>query len=549
MPDDAELLRRYARDRSEEAFAALVQRHLPLVYHAALRRVNGDTHLAEDVAQAVFADLARRAGSLGRDTVLAGWLYLATRHAAANTMRTEQRRKLREQESAVMNEPSTGAIAENEWTQLRTELDSVMDELAEGDRDAVLLRYFENRPYAEIGAALRLSEDAARLRVDRTLEKLRVLLARRGITSTAAALGGLLAAQSAVAAPAGLATTVAGSALAGAAVATTAASAGIVAFMTTNKIMIGIAGTLLLLAGGSALHQLSQRQAIEAGMVAVSSERDGLREHLRQQEERTRAAEERERLAAERIAELQKSLVAANERNAGGQNKGGLESKVALANSTPDANRQRLFANAEYVRLQMKITEKNLRLQYGPLYRKLGWSEEKIRDFERLKLQEQQNLFDIMAAAGIAGVSMGNSAVRAQWEDPVVKQTQKDLSSLIGDTDYPAYMEYGDGRMFAVRIPVDSLAGSLYYTESPLTSEQANQLTRLILANMPKATPVDGTITPGQPDWESVYARAAGILTPRQIDTLRAITERNQLFREANALERKLLEQPAAAAK
>ena len=99
MKDDATLLRSYARNRSESDFAELVHRHVNLVYSAALRQVNGDVHLAQDVTQTVFTDLARKASSLANYQALAGWLFTSTRFAAAKFVRGEQRRRLREQEA------------------------------------------------------------------------------------------------------------------------------------------------------------------------------------------------------------------------------------------------------------------------------------------------------------------------------------------------------------------------------------------------------------------------------------------------------------------
>jgi RNA polymerase sigma factor (sigma-70 family) len=195
MPDDTELLRRYARDREEAAFAELVRRHVDLVYAAALRRTNGDTHRAADATQQVFVALARHAASLANHPVLAGWLYTATRNATLNLLREETRRQLREQEAFTMHELSSGAGPEADWRQLRPVLDAAMDELDAADREALLARFFQGRPLAEVGATLRVSEDAARKRVDRALEKLRERLTRRGITSTAVALGAVLAAQ------------------------------------------------------------------------------------------------------------------------------------------------------------------------------------------------------------------------------------------------------------------------------------------------------------------------------------------------------------------
>ena len=215
---DFELLRCYADERSDAAFAELVKRYIDFVYSAAFRQVGSDAHLAEDVTQSVFVDLARKARSLSERTVLSGWLYTSTRYAAAKAVRGEQRRRAREQESFLMQESSHDAAAESSWDRVCPVLDSAMHALSERDRNAVLLRYFENRPLAEVGTRLGLSEDAARMRVRRALEKLRDVLGRRGVNSTCAVLATLLAQQTVSAAPTGLAANIVGTAVAGVAI-------------------------------------------------------------------------------------------------------------------------------------------------------------------------------------------------------------------------------------------------------------------------------------------------------------------------------------------
>jgi RNA polymerase sigma factor (sigma-70 family) len=241
MTPDNELLRRYAQTGSEDAFAELVRRHVNLVYSAALRQVNGDTHLAQDVAQTVFTDLARKAGSLARRESLTGWLYTSAYFAAAKLVRTENRR--RDREDKFMREPAHTPAPEPEWEKLRPELDEAMHELKEADREAVLLRYFENRQFAEVGTRLGLNENAARMRVERALEKLRGLLARRGVT-TAAALASVIPANAVQIAPAGLAATLASASLAGAG---TGTAFTLLKIMTATQLKLGV--TALAAAG------------------------------------------------------------------------------------------------------------------------------------------------------------------------------------------------------------------------------------------------------------------------------------------------------------
>ena len=198
--NDWELLQAYAVDHSECAFDHLVERYLDLVYSAAMRQV-GDRHLAEEVCQAVFVILSRKAGKLPRAVVLAGWLFRTTRFVAARAVRTEQRRREHEREAAEM-QMDTGP--EPKWSEVEAMLDEAITVLPKKDRDAVLLRYFQRRSLREVGKELRTSEDGARKRVDRAVGKLRGFFAGKGLTSSAAFLVGGLSNKAVQAAPAGL---------------------------------------------------------------------------------------------------------------------------------------------------------------------------------------------------------------------------------------------------------------------------------------------------------------------------------------------------------
>jgi RNA polymerase sigma factor (sigma-70 family) len=247
VTDDSTLLRRYAEDRDEAAFAEVVRRNLPFVYSAALRRLSGDAHRAHDVAQVVFCALARHAHRVSRQPVLGGWLYTATRNAVIGTVRTEKRRRTREEEACQMQQIESEPNAPGDWSKLRPVLDSAMDRLSARDREAVLLRFFQNRSFREIGAAVGLSEDAARKRIDRALARLRDVLRPHGIGSTSA-LATLLGSQSVSAAPASLLASVTGAALSTGSAAVT----GIATFITMTKLQAGIVAAVFI-AGGVGL--------------------------------------------------------------------------------------------------------------------------------------------------------------------------------------------------------------------------------------------------------------------------------------------------------
>ena len=268
MIDDTTLLRRYVQDHSESDFAELVRRHLNLVYSSALRQVNGDTYLAQDVAQLVFTDLALKAATLTKHRVLAGWLFTSTRFAAAKLVRGERRRQAREQEAHFMQEIAPAdPSASLDWERVRPVLDEALGELSERDREAILLRYLDGRDFAQVGEKLSLSDNAARMRVDRAVDKLRALFARRGVTSTAAALTMVLTNQAVVAAPAGLAATVTGAALA------TAVSGGGTAatltFMSLTKLQIVFAGAVIVAGAGAYVAQEKSNSALRAEIAAM----------------------------------------------------------------------------------------------------------------------------------------------------------------------------------------------------------------------------------------------------------------------------------------
>jgi RNA polymerase sigma factor (sigma-70 family) len=250
MISDLDLLRRFARENSQDAFGEIVRRHLNLVYSAALRQVRSP-QLAEEIAQSVFADLARDADKISGTGVspvssLTPWLYSVTRRTAIDVIRKESRRQLREQIAYEMNAMNATA---NDWTQIAPLLDDAMVALDETDRSAILLRYFENKNLREVGASLKISDDAAQKRVSRAVEKLGEFFSKRNVTIGAGGLVVLISANAVQSAPVALFTTVSTAVIAGTAVKTSAliAATKTIAMTTIQKTLI--TATIAVIAG------------------------------------------------------------------------------------------------------------------------------------------------------------------------------------------------------------------------------------------------------------------------------------------------------------
>jgi RNA polymerase sigma factor (sigma-70 family) len=209
MPDasDMVLLQDYDRHGSEAAFAELVQRHINLVYSVALRHV-GVAAPAEEITPAVFVILAQKAARLRPDTILEGWLYEATRLTALSFLRGERRRQFREQEACMQSNLNEPDARDEVWVRLAPMLDEAMARLGKKDRDAVILRFFNEKSVREVATALQVGEAAAQRRILRALGKLHRFFTKRGVSSTTAVIAGVVAANAVEAAPAALPKTV-----------------------------------------------------------------------------------------------------------------------------------------------------------------------------------------------------------------------------------------------------------------------------------------------------------------------------------------------------
>ncbi|MBI3850459.1 MAG: sigma-70 family RNA polymerase sigma factor [Verrucomicrobia bacterium] len=246
---DLELLDSYARERTDDAFAEIVRRHVNIVYGAALRQVRSP-QLAEEVAQCVFLELACQANHLSTDTILAAWLYKVTHRISVNLVRGEIRRQVREQTALEMNDMDANTTA---WNEIEPLLDEGMHSLEESDRAALLLRYFENKSLREVGQFFGASEDAAQKRVSRAVDRLREFFTRRGVTIGASSLVVMISANAAQAAPVGLSAAITTAAALGNTIATTATATTTKAIVMTTLQKTIATTVVILLCGTSAV--------------------------------------------------------------------------------------------------------------------------------------------------------------------------------------------------------------------------------------------------------------------------------------------------------
>jgi RNA polymerase sigma factor (sigma-70 family) len=253
LAEDHDLLREYAEHSSENAFRALVERHSGMVYGVA-RRLVGDEHAAADITQSAFLALARKAASLPRSVHLAGWLHTAARYAASHWLRSEARRRDREKAASAEEIHAVNEESERTWDEISPWLDAALASLSARDREAVLLRYFEQRSFDEVATGLGTTEDAAKMRVSRAVRKLRAFLQRRGSVVNAAVLTTCLAGHAAATAPAHVVTAtsqLAGSgAVQGAGIAALAAAIGeTMRWARVKRILLSTSAIVAVVAG------------------------------------------------------------------------------------------------------------------------------------------------------------------------------------------------------------------------------------------------------------------------------------------------------------
>ena len=519
-----QLLQEYATGRSEAAFTALVSRHINLVYSAALRSVN-NPHQAQDITQSVFVMLARKSRALRRGTVLSGWLYQTARLTAANFVRTEMRRQFREHQAltqSAMNAPEPEA-----WTRVGPLLDEAMSHLNEKDRNAIVLRFFEGKPLKEVGDSLGATEDAAKMRVNRALDKLRDFFHRRGITVPAAALAEAISGNAIQAAPAGLAASVAAGAIQGSAltVSTLSFVKGAINIMSSTKISVAIGVGAAAIIGLQWQQISTQKQTVKQLEAQVSQLAQQAQASQARQAEMEKL-QEQNALYARRMSGMEHDVAKARARSSAA-----LAAKPAATAGTKGNPFAEMFKDPdmlEAMRPQQLMTAK---LMYAPLVKQLNLSPEQADQF-----------YNIIVDNGIKSMKAMQSG---NVSPDAGKSMESDLQSLLGDAGYAQYTDYvkndmaGQSTLMAIKND---------FVNNPLSDTQQQQLLQAmktarqsVTANNPpfspdlsQANPSDKTAMMDQSMNQAmqysmqqqeqinqnVLQQAAAFLSPDQLQTL-----------------------------
>jgi RNA polymerase sigma factor (sigma-70 family) len=476
MSDDAELLRRYVEENSETAFTELVRRRIGLVYAIASRRTR-DVHRAKDVTQAVFTALAQKAAQLVGHQTLVGWLYRSAHFAASDAVRAARREQRREEDILIMQQLDRHS-PEPTWHQLSPVVDDVLSAMPEKDRDAVLLRVVDERSYVEIGRDLGMSENGARMRVERALEKLRQALARRGVTSTATALAMALGQQAGAAVPGTLVTVVAGTA-----VSATASAGGIPAilvFMSTTKMAMTALGLLAIASVITSVYQTRTAQQAESVLALVVTERDQLRARLSTAESvgnatlRAAAPTHKNSVATRPVSEPAASPVADP----------ALRREAWAATSAINVALESATGKAAFVKQEVLRAEDRFRRLFDEMQLSPEQRESMHQQFKRYA-EAKLEYYETVRAAGFGPMNPPQDPKvlleLLRMEDRVDSAFMQDVRRVLGDDGARKFVEYR--KLVPAFNVAEQLAGRLHDTGEPLTPSQARGLVEVLQKN------------------------------------------------------------------
>lgn len=512
MHDDASLLNDYLEMGDQTAFRGLVERHLNLVYNVARRQME-NASLADEVAQEVFIRLARKARRLRGHSCLVGWLHTTTRYVVKEVQRREFRRQRKEEEARRMSELHDNAGTHVDiWNTLRPVIDDVLAELSEPDRVAVLVRFFENKPLAEVGERLGISENAARMRIDRALTKLQARLIRHGIPSTASALTIALTQQTGFAATSTLSGAVCSIAISSAATGPiSAALLNVFTIMTATKTIAVVSGSIAVIALGTAVHETQRARRAETQLAAQNIDIAELK--MRSKEKPAARPAETEALP--------------NPANIEPRAQTKIVPEPAPPRTRLEAVERLLVSNPRLASLYVRQETIRYGSKYGPLYEALSLEPAEVEQFERILGDYAQAASDIRVAALTKGLKTDDPAVFTLLTQASEQRAAK-LQELLGTADYDRYKEYE--QTVAGRGLSNWLATEMYYTEHPVSRTQADELARIALRHSAAQTKT------GIADWDAILAESKQILSPEQLRAIQTMKAQAELGMEISKI-------------
>ena len=492
MTDDRQLLRQFAEQDSQEAFAELARRHVGWIFQASLRRTGERRDLAQAVVQHVFIALAKHASALSNHEALSGWLFTTTRYAASHVLRAESRRHKYESVYTAMTEAEQPKV-ESDWSEIRPLLDQAIDHLPRRDRDTLLQRFFEGMSFSEMAAAHGVSENGVRKRLDRALDKLRVSLGRRGISSTAAALGTLLGTQASAAAPQAVVALAAAAPWSAAAVAQPSLALGALHLMSTTKTAFIGAGLITVAATLSsvtfAVREVRAERAADAAVASMTRKVTLDQARLRQVERNFRAGLPSPVVPATSAGEPAPQI-----------------SPPAVAPAVPGRSSSMARSDGQAFLLQQPAARAMLTEQFRAqaartnalFYRVAALSPMQIDAFESRLVQQWLDTLEITPT----GINPGQPDLPAS-----------ELAAILGPEGLSQWQTFERERVadyFAKNV-----AMSVKNAADPLSLDQMVQLVTIISQNCPEFR-AGGSINPATVDWATALAQAEKAMSPSQ---------------------------------
>lgn len=483
METDLELLKQYAREGVESAFAEIVRRHINLVYSAAVRQVHS-AQLAEEVAQSVFTDLASNSARLEPATILTAWLYQVTRRTAIDVVRRESRRKLREQIATEMN--AMNATTED-WEHIEPLLDEAMEALDATDRTAVLLRYFENQSFREVGERLGTTDDAAQKRVSRAVDRLREFFSKRGVAVGASGLAAVISAHAVQAAPVELALTISATATAGATAAVATTTATVTKAIAMTALQKTLITSVIVVAAGAGIYEARQASKLRQQNATLEESHVVLAKRVEAlQRERDEVSNRLAKVTAE-SAPAKSEQTPAEVLKLRGQ-VGMLRQTLSSISATnaPKSGIAQMMNNPAMRDYIHQVQVKMIRERYEPLFKELKLTPENAEKFTQL--------IGNMWATGTEAVSDGGETTKQNVRE-ATETANKELESMLGEAGFARYNEFN--MEMPARATVKLLGDRL--GDDRLTQEQTSRLIGVVMGE-----PFD--LTHGiTGDWDKAY--------------------------------------------